>query len=143
MRLDALTLDFQSVPDVLGPQRSASVALIHELVAEFPALRPVLIENLDDMDGELLPYLKLPDVARWATQHWPSDPLVIADLCSWLDVRYIQGDGPLQDLIGLGFVEMLPATPVGDPLLALLPPALNQVAHELGLFFPPEDPINE
>jgi CdiI immunity protein len=143
MRADALALDFQASAAEWRPRHNASAVLIHELVAEFPALRPVLIENLDDMDGELLPYLILPDVARWATQHWPSDPLVIADLCSWLDVRYVQGDGPLQDLIGLGFVEMLPATPVGDPLLDLLPPALNQVAHELGLFFPPEDPLNE
>lgn len=41
---------------------------------------------------------------------------------------------PEKDLVALGFVEAIPYSPEGDPLLALLGPSLREVAQELGLF---------
>lgn len=43
-----------------------SEQLVKRLVANFPDVDPVYREHLADMQGELLPYLLMADVARWA-----------------------------------------------------------------------------
>jgi hypothetical protein len=116
----------------------ASEQLIYSLVDEFSECRPLLTEHLVDMEGELLPYLLLGDVVRWACQQSPSDPDRVSALVRWLEHRFEHGDGEVKDLVGVGFVEMLPHTPVGDPVLTLLGPTLSQLADEMGLLLPPE-----
>lgn len=106
---------------------------IDKLFDQFPGLRPLLDEHLDDMDGELLPYVLLADVARWAQAAYATEPAQVGALVDWLEVEWSQADADQKDLIGLGFVEVIPYRPEGAPLLARLGPELTQVASELGL----------
>jgi hypothetical protein len=69
----------------------ASEQLIYSLVDEFSECRPLLTEHLVDMEGELLPYLLLGDVVRWACQQSPSDPDRVSALVRWLEHRFEQG----------------------------------------------------
>lgn len=113
-----------------------SELLVHELVEEFSELRPLLTEHLADNEGELLPYLLMSDVARWTIREVARNPSRVAELLGWLEARYAAADEVVETLIAVGFVEMLPATPAGDPLLELLGPELRQIAHEMSLFEP-------
>lgn len=108
--------------------------LIHSLFDDFSELRPLLTQHLADNDGELLPYLLLSDVARWAGPAVEKDRARVAELMQWLEARFTDGDVNVENLIAVGFVEMLPATPTGDPLLELLGPSMRQVAEEMNLF---------
>ena len=113
-----------------------SEGLVHALVEDFSELRPLLTEHLTDNEGELLPYLLMSDVARWAIREVEHNPSRVAELMRWLDARFAAADEVVETLIAVGFVEMLPATPAGDPLLELLAPELRQVAQEMNLFEP-------
>lgn len=106
------------------------------LVGEFPDLAPVMDEHLDDQEGELLPYLLMADVARWAQATYASDPDAVGRLLDWLEVEFEAAEPAEKDLIGLGFVEVIPFPPEGAPLLLRLGPHLTQVADELGLLRP-------
>lgn len=114
----------------------AAEQLIYALVDEFSELRPLLAEHLTDNEGELLPYLLMSDVARWAIREVAHNPTRVAELMRWLEARFTAADEVVETLIAVGFVEMLPATPAGDPLLELLGPSLRQVAQEMSLFEP-------
>lgn len=94
-------------------------------------------EHLDDQEGELLPYLLMADVARWAQATYSSDPDTVGHLLDWLEVEFGTAGPAEKDLIGLGFVETIPFPPEGAPLLLRLGPRLTQVADELGLLRPP------
>jgi hypothetical protein len=120
----------------------ASERLIHGLVEEFSECRPLLTEHLTDNEGELLPYRVMSDVARWAIQEVTHEASRAAELLRWLAARFVAADEVVETLIAVGFVEMLPATPSGDPLLELLGPELRQVAHEMSLFEPWGDQPN-
>jgi hypothetical protein len=118
---------------------TASQDLLTRLVERFPALEPLLHEHLRDQDGELLPYLLLADVARWAQESFPSDPQLVGDVLDWLEEEYERAEAAEQDLIGLGFVETIPYRPAGAPLLTRLGPELTKVAAELGLLTDPTE----
>ncbi|NPD03761.1 hypothetical protein HN031_03565 [Nocardioides sp. zg-1308] len=94
-------------------------------------------EHLADQEGELLPYLLLADVARWAQATYASQPQAVGDVVDWLEVEYVRAEPAEKDLIGLGFVEAIPYRPEGAPLLARLGPELTQVADDLGLLTHP------
>lgn len=111
-------------------------ALINKLTAEIPELKPLLQEHLLDQDGELLPYLLMADVARWAHENATQRPDRVAQLMRRLEQEFAAGDGAIKDLIGVGFVEMLPETPKGDAVLNMLGPMLREVAHDMNLFEP-------
>lgn len=111
-------------------------ATITRLVDRFDELQPLLNEHLADQGGELLPYLLMADVARWAIEHATDDTALVADVVTALEKEFASGDGAIKDLVGVGFVEMLPPTPKGDPVLSLLGPELAQVAHDMNLFEP-------
>lgn len=113
-----------------------SEQLIYALIDEFSECRPLLTEHLVDMEGELLPYLLLGDVVRWAEREVARNRSLVATLFQWLEIRFVAADAVVEELIAVGFVEMLPATPAGDPLLELLCPSLRQVAEEMSLFEP-------
>lgn len=109
---------------------------MHALVDEFDEFRVLLNEHLEDQEGELLPYVMMGDVARWAESVVARNPERVASLLRWLEVRYEEADDEAANLIAVGFVEMLPATPEGDPVLDLLGPSLREVARELNLLQP-------
>lgn len=112
---------------------TASEDLVRRVVTAFPALEPVMAEHLTDQEGELLPYLFMADVARWAQANYPSDPRQVGDVVDWLEREFVRAAAAEKDLIGLGFVETLPYPPAGSPLLLRLGPELTQVARDLGL----------
>ena len=114
---------------------SASQELMHDLVAAFPETMPLLIEHRRDQEGELLPYLLMADIARWAESTSITDPARTTGLTTWLEARFDAGDDALKDLIGVGFVEMISQSPEGDPILDNLGPSLRHVAGEMGLLY--------
>ena len=118
---------------------TASHDLVTQLVEQHPQLRTLLDEHLAEQEGELLPYLLLADVARWAQATYASDPGVVGEVVDWLEAEYVRAEGAEKDLIGLGFVEVIPYRPAGAPLLARLGPELTQVADELGLLTDPTE----
>jgi hypothetical protein len=113
-----------------------SQKLTRRMIEKFTELSPLMEEHLADMDGELLPYLLMADVARWAQDAAVRKDHTAARLVDWLEHEFVGADDPEKDLIGLGFVENIPYSPEGDPLLALLGPSLRAVAIELGLVGP-------
>jgi hypothetical protein len=113
--------------------------LVNKLFDHFDALRPLLREHLEEMDGELLPYLVLADVARWAQTTYATDAAQVGALVDWLEDSWGSASADQRDLIGLGFVEVIPYPPEGGPLLARLGPNLTQVANDLGLLAPHDD----
>ena len=113
-----------------------SQKLTKRMIEEFPELSPLMAEHLTDMDGELLPYLLMADVARWAQDAAVRGDDAAARLVDWLERAFDAAEDPEKDLIGLGFVENIPYSPEGDPLLSLLGPSLREVARELGLMAP-------
>jgi hypothetical protein len=120
---------------------TASQDLVTGLVEQFPQLQMLMDEHLADQDGELLPYLLMADVARWAQATYPADPGTVGRVVDWLESEYERAEAAERDLIGLGFVEAIPYRPAGAPLLARLGPELTQVASELGLLTSPTDPL--
>lgn len=115
-----------------------SEALATRLVDQFPGLTPVLEEHLDDQEGELLPYLFLADVARWAHARYQAQPDLVGRIADWLEDEFGAAEPAERDLIGLGFVEAIPFPPPGAPLLLRLGPQLTRVAEELGLMEQPQ-----
>lgn len=107
--------------------------LVRQIVAAFPPLDSVMSEHLADQEGELLPYLFMADVARWAQETYPADPRLVGDVVDWLEREFVRAAAAEKDLIGLGFVETLPYPPEGSALLMRLGPELTQVARDLGL----------
>lgn len=118
---------------------SASDELITRLFGRFPELSPILEEHLADQDGELLPYLVLADVARWAQRAFDEEPQLVGDLVDWLEEEFVRAEPAEKDLIGLGFVEVVPYRPKGAPLMARLGPELTRVATDLGMMTPVDD----
>ena len=118
---------------------TASQGLVTRLVDRLPELEPLLHEHLREQDGELLPYLLLADVARWAQASFPSEPQLVGDLVDWFEEEYGRSEAAEKDLIGLGFVETIPYRPAGTPLLTRLGPELTKVAAELGLLTDPTE----
>jgi hypothetical protein len=108
--------------------------LAERLVATFPILTPVLLEHLSDQEGELLPYLFFGDVAGWLVEQ-PSgaNASAVEPIVSWLEDEYAGGSFDIRNLIDVGIVEMLPASPTGDPILGQLGPHLRQRAEVAGL----------
>jgi hypothetical protein len=115
-----------------------SQGLAAKLVEDFPGLAPLMEQHLEDQEGELLPYLLMADVARWAQAEYSSDPETVGRLVDWLEAEFERAQPAEKDLIGLGFVEVIPAPPEGAPLLIRLGPHLTQVAQELGVLGPHE-----
>lgn len=107
--------------------------LARRLVTTVPALGPLMRTHLDDMDGELLPYLLLADVARWCAEEVTTSPDVVGEVVIWLEQQYAVAAPPERDLIALGFVEASPFPPEGEALLRRLGPKLAAVARELGI----------
>lgn len=110
-----------------------SEELVRLLVSDHPALKPVMAEHLADQEGEVLPYILMAEVARWAQATQPSAPQEVGAVVDWLEREFTTAAPAEKDLIGLGFVEAIPYPPEGAALLLRLGPQLTQVARDLGL----------
>jgi hypothetical protein len=110
--------------------------LMNRLTTEIPELKPLLHEHLVDQEGEMLPYLLMADISRWAHENAAPMPDRVSQLTRRLEHEFAVGDEAIKNLIGVGFVEMLPETPRGDAVLSLLGPMLRGVAHDMNLFEP-------
>jgi hypothetical protein len=117
--------------------RNAEVA--RRLASAAAAVDVVLREHLADMGGELLPYLFMGDLARWALANTPvsaQSPLPddLAAVLAVLELALTDSDQPMRDLVGAGFLENL----IGDTTQELrlrreLPSRLgSQMALTLG-----------
>ena len=106
----------------------------NRLVRAFPELGAALDEHLTDQEGELLPYVFLADVARWLEGQAPTRGGRVAEMLEWLEREFVSGTSDVRNLIDVGIVEMLPASPEGDNLLAMLGPELRVRADISGLF---------
>lgn len=109
-------------------------ALMTKLMTDIPELKPLMHQHLVDQEGEMQPYVLMGDVARWAHENAARGADRVSPLTRWLDNQFAAGDEAVRDLIGIGFVEMLPETPEGDAVFKLLGPHLREVAHEMHLF---------
>lgn len=109
-------------------------ALMNRLTTEVRELKPLLQQHLVDQDGDMQPYLLMADVARWAHENSTVAPHRVSQLTRLLEREFATGDAAVQDLIGVGFVEMLPESPEGDAVLNLLGPALRELAEDMHLF---------
>lgn len=112
---------------------TASQDLMKRLTSEVSALSPLMQAHLEEQDHELLPYLLMADIARWARATMSTDPRLVGDVVDWLEREFDAAEPPEKDLIGLGFVETIPYPPEGAPLLLRLGPSLTQVAEEIGI----------
>lgn len=109
-------------------------ALMNRLTTEIRELKPLLQQHLVDQDGDMQPYVLMADVAHWAHANSTRVPDRVAQLMRRLEQEFAAGDGEMQDLIGVGFVEMLPESPEGDTVLSLLGPRLRELAEDRHLF---------
>lgn len=80
------------------------------LCLEFPELRPLLQEHLDDFDG-LLPHLLLADVTRWLgarlLEKGSADP-VLASVFEFLEAHFASGGEHVSELIAVSVLETMP-----------------------------------
>ncbi|UFN46402.1 contact-dependent growth inhibition system immunity protein [Nocardioides okcheonensis] len=116
-----------------SPATTTSQDLAKRLTSEFASLRPLMEAHLGEQENELLPYLLIADIARWAHATMAVDPQLVGDVVDWLEREFDAAAPPEQDLIGLGFVETIPFPPEGAPLLLRLGPSLTRVAREIGI----------
>ncbi|MDL5350487.1 hypothetical protein [Microbacterium sp. zg-YB36] len=91
---------------------ASNVALAGALFFEFPFLRPLLQESLDDNDGEVLAHLLFPDVVRWMMSPEASQAQALA-VWQWLETIYPRTDTAQQEVIVFSAIEMIP--PPGEP----------------------------
>ncbi|QTF73200.1 DUF7674 family protein [Arthrobacter woluwensis] len=99
---------------------------VTNLVQEFPSLRPILAESLEDNFGEMLPHLVMSDIVRWLANRSLQDRGLAGAILSWLESAYGEGSNEVQELIVVSGVEMIPDP--GDPgsyLRDLLGPQLR------------------
>lgn len=85
-----------------------NVAAMGALIYHHPALSSLLVEHLEDNNGQVLPHLLMGDVMRWLVAHWVSDPRVCRSVLAWLDEAYESGNDELRGLVVLSGVENIP-----------------------------------
>ncbi len=109
-----------------------TVAMIGALVYEHGSLEPILAENLEEMDGVVLPHLILSDVVRWTVAHVRDEPTTCRGIWEWLGRAYLSGTEPVRNLIWVSDVEMLPdpQDPGGAELRGYLSPELREIDYE-------------
>lgn len=90
--------------------RADDVAFAGGLCLQFPELRELLQEHLDDYDG-LLPHLLLADVTRWLvarlSEKGRSDS-VLASVLEFLEKHFVSGGEHVSELIAVSILETMP-----------------------------------
>jgi len=87
---------------------ASNVAAIGALIYRHRALSPLLVEHLEDNNGQVLPHLLMGDVMRWLVAHWGSDPQVCRSVLAWLEEAHESGNDDVQELIVVSGVENIP-----------------------------------
>lgn len=108
--------------------RADDVALVGGLCLEFPELRALLQEHLDDYDC-LLPHLFLADMSRWLVtrllERGAADPTVTS-VSKRLEQHFASGDEHPVELIAVSVLEILPLNDeVGADIRELLGPTMK------------------
>ena len=116
--------------------RAGDIEFVRGLVSEFPELRSLLDEHLEDNFGRVLPHPFLADVLREALTAVEADQrdcgLDVEVLLNYLEEAFREGDEERQELISTGFVENLPRS--GEPgyaIRGMLGPALRAEAERV------------
>jgi hypothetical protein len=111
----------------------ATEAMILQLVADHPALAPVLAENLEDNFDEMLPHLVMADVVRWLVARHPLEPTLCASVLGWMEARFAEDPDDVRGLIAVSGVQMIPDPgEPGSELRELLGTALQEVDPGVG-----------
>lgn len=113
---------------------TVAVQFTHDLVEVVPELSSLLHEHLLDQEGELLPYVFMAEVAGWLHEQSTRSPKQVERALAWLEARFRCGSFDVRNLIDVGVIEMLPALPEGERILAMLPADLRSRAEVAGLF---------
>lgn len=84
---------------------------VYELVDLFPVLRPMLNEHLEDMEGEMLPYVFVGNVMLFLVAN--SDESYVEPILMHFEEKCKSADKfahfGTRNLIIVGFLEMIPA----------------------------------
>jgi hypothetical protein len=108
--------------------RADDVALVGGLCLEFPELRELLQEHLDDYDG-LLPHLLLADVTRWLVARLSEkgrDDALLASVLGFVEDHFASGSEHVSELIAVSILETMPLKGEdGAELRELLGPAMR------------------
>lgn len=97
--------------------RLSNSAFCRELVEKVPALEQVLEKHLESEGGELLSYMFLGAVARWAEASVSTRESDVKKLLDELNRGLAEGEREVPNLIAVGFGESISAE---TPLLPLL-----------------------
>lgn len=107
---------------------ASSVAFICAMMYTHRWLLPILQQNLDESDGEVLPHLIMSDVVRAAIAQYDASPSVVRELFDWLEKNFILNGEEVRNVIAVSGVEMIPdPTEKGSELRELLGPNLRDV----------------
>jgi hypothetical protein len=87
---------------------ASNVAAIGALIYHHPKLSPLLVEHLEDNNGQVLPHLLMGDVMRWIVENLESDLQQCRSVLVWLDEAYESGNDEVRGLIVLSGVENIP-----------------------------------
>ena len=106
-------------------------AFVEELRRVVPEAEPTLAEHLDDLGGELLLHLLLPDLLRLTIAAFQRSDEDLCERLLGLMARGLEdGDEYVANAVAVSFVEDFGASPgETDDLLELWPPVLRR---ELG-----------
>jgi hypothetical protein len=110
-----------------------AISFVQSMVARFAGLKPVLDEHIKD-NHEILPHLFFGDVTRYALSlvrvGRPDQTPELRLLLDFLEESFSGGDGELQELIAVSFLENLQSTgDKGAHIIAMLGPNLTKQWH--------------
>ena len=118
-----------------GPVDSDEAVFVERLCNEFPTVGRLKIEHLRQ-NGELLAYVFLGDVARYAISLFEStndlSKRELDMLCGFMETEYTSGVPSVRALIALGFLENLAGPP--EPywrIRTLLGPEMRKAIEEM------------
>lgn len=108
--------------------RADDVALAGGLCLEFPELRALLQEHLEDYES-LLPHLLLADLTRWLVARRSergSDDPVLRSVLEFLERHFVAGGEHMSELIAVSVLETMPLmSEEGAEIRELLGPAMR------------------
>ena len=114
---------------------------VRALVDRFPSLQPLFDEHVADNFGELLPHVFFGDIVRWvlsllATAKFRPESTSgrrLTAVLQLLEETYSGGDGELQELLSVSFLENLPRPgEVGAEIRDQLGPSLTRQLKVIG-----------
>jgi hypothetical protein len=119
-----------------------TISFVQELANRFPRLRPLLAEHAKHNFGEILPHLFFGDLTRYVVSLFLSleagkgtneDRKELLEMLEFLEEAYSAGNGDVEDLISVSFLENLPRTEnEGAGLRGMLGPDLTKQLRVIG-----------